>query len=64
VSHQETGFTETINDFGTHSSSLGIDMDELVRITFLEQSAKYFGVYINHDRYSSIIDEQYDSTIN
>jgi hypothetical protein len=37
--------------------TLGIDFHALVRFGFLEQSARYLGVYYNQDRYQAMDDE-------
>ncbi|MDH5472343.1 MAG: hypothetical protein OEY61_05750 [Gammaproteobacteria bacterium] len=49
--------TDTRREADFHN--LGINLDDLVRITFLEQSAKYFGVYVNKDQFDNIDDDKY-----
>lgn len=59
MSSSEALFPGTSSEFESATFSLGVNMDDLVRITFLEQSARYFGVYINKDQYESINDDKY-----
>ncbi|MDH5484918.1 MAG: hypothetical protein OEY43_06730 [Gammaproteobacteria bacterium] len=57
---------ETRPDAGTEpycnapliESNLGIDFHALVRFGFMEQSARYLGVYFNNDRYQAMDDER------
>jgi len=59
MSSSEALFPGTNSEFESELYSLGVNMDDLVRITFLEQSARYFGVYINKDQFEPINDDKY-----
>ena len=59
MSNNEALFPGTSSEFESELFSLGVDMDDLVRITFLEQSARYFGVYFNKDQFEPINDDKY-----
>ena len=43
----------------TEMLSMGVNMDDLVRITFLEQSARYLGVYVSSNQSDSFSDNEY-----
>ena len=57
MSSNETGALYSPTGNATEILSMGVNLDDLVRITFLEQSARYFGVYINKDLSDSTIND-------
>lgn len=53
MSFDRAGSTAGYNEFEEETLSMGVNLNDLVRITFLEQSARYFGVYYNQDNQKS-----------